>query len=114
MNIEELRNYCITKPEVTECLPFGDDTLVFKTNGKMFLLANLDGPLRINIKADPDEISYRLEHFPEAKPGYHMNKKHWITVDMLIANDMNLIKEWIDCSYVLVRSSASKKQSRPQ
>lgn len=114
MNIEEIREYCLSKPDVTESLPFGDDTLVFKVNGKMFLLANLDGPLRINIKADPDEVNYRLEHFHEAKPGYHMNKKHWITTDIQLVSDMQRLREWIDCSYLLVRSSATKKQPKHQ
>jgi predicted DNA-binding protein (MmcQ/YjbR family) len=102
MNIEELREYCLHKKDVTESLPFGDDTLVFKVSGKMFLLANLDGPMRMNLKASPDEVTDRLEHYPEAKPGYHMNKKHWITVDMQLVTDIDRIREWIDRSYELV------------
>jgi predicted DNA-binding protein (MmcQ/YjbR family) len=110
MNIEDIREYCISKTAVTESLPFGDDTLVFKVAGKMFLLANLDGPLRINIKAMPEEVIDRIDRYPEALPGYHMNKKHWITVDMERASDYNRIKQWIDESYQLVLSSIPKKQ----
>jgi predicted DNA-binding protein (MmcQ/YjbR family) len=110
MNIEDMREYCISKTAVTEGLPFGDDTLVFKVAGKMFLLANLDGPLRINIKAAPEEVIDRIDRYPEALPGYHMNKKHWITVDMDTASDYNRIKQWIDESYQLVLSTIPKKQ----
>jgi len=80
MNIEEIRSYCIQKVYVTEGMPFGDDTLVFKVADKMFLLANLEGPLSINLKASPEDVIDRIERFPEVHPGYHMNKKHWITV----------------------------------
>ncbi len=74
MNIEDIREYCISKTAVTESLPFGDDTLVFKVAGKMFLLANLNGPLRINIKASPEDVIDRIDRYAEALPGYHMNK----------------------------------------
>ncbi len=110
MNIEELRDYSLSKPAVAESLPFGDDTLVFKVAGKMFLLANLDGPLRINIKASPEDVIDRIDRYAEALPGYHMNKKHWISVDMETASDYNRIKQWIDESYQLVLTSIPKKQ----
>ncbi len=53
MNIESLREYCISKKNATESFPFGDDTLVFKTDGKIFALINLDGDLSINLKCEP-------------------------------------------------------------
>lgn len=102
MNIEEIRDYCLSKAATTEDMPFGDDILVFKVAGKMFLLANLNGPLRVNLKALPEDVADRLERFPEALPGYHMNKRHWVTVDMEAATDFNRIKLWIDQSYLLV------------
>ena len=109
MNIEEIRNYCISMPWVTESMPFGDDTLVFKVAGKMFLLANLEGPLSINIKASPEEVIDRIEHYNEARPGYHMNKKHWISVDLDLPTDELRIRSWIDRSYELVFESVPKK-----
>ena len=102
MNIEDIRNYCIGKPGATEAMPFGDDTLVFKVNGKIFLLANLDGPLSLNLKASPEEVIERIERYSEARPGYHMNKKHWITVDIDFNTDAPRIFSWIDRSYDLV------------
>ncbi len=53
MNIENLREYCISKRNVTESFPFGDDTLVFKTGGRIFALVNPEGDLTINLKCDP-------------------------------------------------------------
>ena len=109
MNIEDIRTYCLEKKAVTEGLPFGDDTLVFKVAGKMFLLANLEGPLSINIKASPEEVIDLIERFPEARPGYHMNKKHWVSVDIDNDSDLPRIQSWIDRSYELVISSLPRK-----
>lgn len=102
MNIEEIREYCLAKPFVTESMPFGNDTLVFKVADKMFLLANLDGPLTVNLKATPDEVVERLERYSEVRPGYHMNKKHWVTVEMELSGDDQRIRSWIDTSYRLI------------
>ncbi len=107
MNIEEIRSYCLAKHGVTEGMPFGNDTLVFKVNNKMFLLANLDGPLSVNLKASPDEVIERIEQFSDTRPGYHMNKKHWVTVEIDFRTDDERIRLWIDRSYALV---AEKKK----
>jgi predicted DNA-binding protein (MmcQ/YjbR family) len=102
MNIEILRNYCISKKEVTESFPFGDDTLVFKKKGKIFVLANLDGDLSINIKCDPAFALELREKYASVIPGYHMNKKHWNTVLIDGTIPDKEILEWIDNSYDLV------------
>lgn len=109
MHIESIRAACLAKPGVTESLPFGDDTLVFKVGGKMFLLANLEGPLRLNLKALPDEVIDRIEHFASVMPGYHMNKKHWITVDVESLDNDALLMEWVDVSYQLILESLPAK-----
>jgi predicted DNA-binding protein (MmcQ/YjbR family) len=81
MNIETLREYCLSKAGVEETLPFGPDTLVFKVNGKLFLLAGLDEePLSFNVKCDPDKAIELREEYTCVLPGYHMNKKHWNTI----------------------------------
>ncbi|MET0462386.1 MAG: MmcQ/YjbR family DNA-binding protein, partial [Chitinophagaceae bacterium] len=54
MNIENLQDYCLSKPDAEETLPFGPDTLVYKINGKVFLLVGLESdPLQFNVKCDP-------------------------------------------------------------
>jgi len=112
MHIEAIRTYCLSKPYTSESLPFGDDTLVFKAAGKMFLLANLEGPLRISIKALPENVTDRLEKYPEVIPAYHLNKKHWIAIEMANASDYGRIEEWIDESYELIIKSLTRKKKQ--
>jgi predicted DNA-binding protein (MmcQ/YjbR family) len=104
MNIESLREYCLSKPGAEETLPFGPDTLVFKVNGKIFLLAGMDDePLSFNVKCDPDKAIELREQFACVLPGYHMNKKHWNTIIVDGSVSSKQIKEWIDDSYALVK-----------
>jgi len=113
MDLEELRNYCLAKPNVEECYPFDEVTLVFKVSGKMFLLTGLNEvPLSINIKADPEIAIEQRERYAAVTPGYHMNKKHWNTVALDGSIRNSLIKEWIDDSYGLVVSSLPKAKRK--
>jgi len=102
MNIEEFRKYCLSKKGVTEEFPFGEETLVFKVMGKMFVLTNLVGDFTINLKCDPDLALELREQYPAVIPGYHMNKKHWNTVIIDGSIPNKLIYEWTDHSYHLV------------
>lgn len=108
MNIEQLRAFCLSKPGVEESLPFGPDTLVFKVNGKIFLLTGLDSyPLQFNVKCDPDRaLELREEHPDTVLPGYHMNKKHWNTVIVNGSLSNKQLQEFIDDSYKLVRGKS--------
>lgn len=113
MNIEELREYCISKKGVTETLPFGPETLVFKVLDKMFLLTGLDeNPLAFNVKCDPEKAIEQREQHPCVKPGYHMNKKHWntVVVDGSVSN--RLLQQWITDSYNLVVNGLTKKEKQ--
>lgn len=107
VNIEELRDYCLAKPGVTEGFPFGEDTLVFKVE-KIFLITGLDQP-SFNVKCDPEKAIELREQFSEVTPGYHMNKKHWNTVrtDGSLTNKQ--LREMIDHSYDLILKSLPKK-----
>jgi predicted DNA-binding protein (MmcQ/YjbR family) len=110
MNIESLREYCLSKPGAEETLPFGPDTLVYKVNGKAFLLTGLDNEeFRFNVKCDPDKAIELREEFPCVLPGWHMNKKHWNTIVVDGSVSAKQLKEWIDWSYELV---AGKKKSK--
>ncbi|CAM1366487.1 conserved hypothetical protein [Tenacibaculum sediminilitoris] len=113
MNIEELRNYCITKKGVTEHFPFDEVTLVFKVMGKMFALVGLDrweqGETKINLKCDPERALELRAEYESINPGYHMSKKHWNTVTL--NNDVSdtLAFELVDHSYELVVKGLTKK-----
>ncbi|MCB0804654.1 MAG: MmcQ/YjbR family DNA-binding protein [Bacteroidales bacterium] len=110
MNIEDLREYCLSFKGVSESMPFGEDTLVFKVMDKMFALTNLKGDLSINLKCDPEKAIEIREKFPSVQPGYHMNKKHWNTVHVDGSVDDDMLRDWIIQSYNLVVESFSKKQ----
>ena len=102
MDIESLREYCISKKGATESFPFGDDTLVFKAGGKIFALVNLVGVLSINLKCDPSLAIDLRERFSSVTPGYHMNKKHWNTVLLDGSVPDKEVLSWIDHSYSLI------------
>jgi len=108
MDLEILRDYCISKKGTTESFPFGDDTLVFKVNGKIFALVNLDGDTSINLKCDPAYALELRERFASVTPGYHMNKKHWNTVMIDGTIPDKEILSWIDHSYEL--AAGNKKR----
>lgn len=103
MNIEILREYCISKEGSEETFPFGEDTLVFKKDGKIFALANLDGDPTVNLKCDPAYALELRERYPCVIPGYHMNKKHWNTVILDGSVPDKEILSWIDHSFELVK-----------
>ena len=103
MNIEELRNYVLTLEDVEEGFPFGEDTLVFKTNNKIFLLVSLSSiPLQFNVKCNSDYVIELRDKFPAIIPGYHMNKKHWNTIIIDGTLTKKQLKEFINDSYLLI------------
>ncbi len=110
MHIEAFRNYCLSKPMVTEEFPFDKTTLVFKVCGKVFALTGLESPeFKVNLKCDPDRAIELRETYESITAGFHMNKKHWNTVfiDGSFSND--LFMELIDHSYLLVIEGLPKK-----
>ena len=110
MDIEKFREYCLAKKGVTESFPFDKTTLVLKVLEKMFALGNLDGDLSINLKCNPEKAIELREKYPSVKPGYHMSKKHWNTIEINGSISSEKIQEWIDESYNLVVSKMTKKQ----
>jgi len=110
MNIEELREYCLSKKGVTESFPFDETTLVFKVAEKIFLLTDLEAGFSINVKCDPELAVELRERYPVVVPGYHMNKASWntVVVDGSIADHQ--LYEWIDHSYDEVLKKMTKKQ----
>ena len=109
MNIETLRDYCLQKPATEETMPFGDDTLVFKVGGKLFLLVSLKEANSFNVKCDPDLANELRENYSEVQPGFHMNKTHWNTVFINGNLTEKQLLEMIDHSYRLIVKSLPKK-----
>lgn len=110
MNIEELRNFCLSKKEVTEEFPFDKNTLVFKVNGKMFLLTDIENYESVNLKCNPEESVLLQEKYMGIVPGYHMNKKHWITVTVDSDVSNSLLVSLINDSYELVSQKIKKNK----
>lgn len=109
MNIEQLHEYALSLPDVTESFPFDETTLVMKASGKMFLLVSLDAdPLQFNVKCDPERAIELREEYACVLPGYHMNKKHWntIVVDGTLTNKQ--LKEMVLDSYNLIVKKKKK------
>ena len=113
MNIEELREYCLSKPAVTEGFPFDDETLVFKVMDKMFALVGLNhweqGETKINLKCNPEWAEELRGEYDSINAGWHMSKKHWNTVTLNKDVSDSLAFELIDHSYDLVVSGLTKK-----
>ncbi|GAB3922035.1 MmcQ/YjbR family DNA-binding protein [Larkinella terrae] len=113
MNIETLRQYCLSKTGATESFPFGEETLVFKVGGKMFGLTSLnDDPLSVNLKCDPELAVELREQYDAVRPGFHMNKVHWNTVIIDGTIRESELKKWIDHSYELIVKSLPKTTQR--
>ncbi len=107
MNIEEIREYCLSREFVSESFPFDDTALVFKVYDKMFALLSLPDS-RCNLKCDPEKAIELREEYEDIIPGWHMNKKHWNTLDLKGTLSSKLIKGLIDHSFELVVNKLPK------
>ncbi len=107
MTPDALVDFCLSLPQATETFPFGEETSVFKTsgNGKIFALSTLAGePLTVSLKCDPEESLALREEFPGLiTPGYHLNKKHWITIVLDGQVEDALVEQLLRDSHALVR-----------
>src|SRR5882762_3204459 len=110
MDAVEFREYCLTKPNAIEGTPFGETVLVFKSSGKMFALMSLDEvPATANLKCDPDLALELRDRYEQVRPGYHMNKKHWNTIDIEAGIPDAELRKMIDHSYELVAKKLSRR-----
>jgi len=110
-------------PGATLTFPFGDDVNVYKvgvraasgpdgrhSGGKMFCLISLYAePGSMTLKVDPDRGVELVREQPAISPGYHTNKRHWITVELDGTVDDDLLRELIEDSYDLVVSTLTAR-----
>lgn len=106
MQFEEIQEYCLSKEGSEETQPFGPDTLVYKVGAKVFAILALsdEGYPRVNLKCRPEYALELREQYEGVNPGYHMNKKHWNTVEAPLVST-KLLQDLIDHSYELVRKN---------
>jgi predicted DNA-binding protein (MmcQ/YjbR family) len=109
VDIEHFREFCLNLPSVAEDCPFGPDTLVFKVKSKMFALCSISDFGDVNLKCDPEKAIELREEYSQIKGAFHMNKKHWNSVDVKsLKND--LIEELVIHSYKLVKAGLNRKE----
>lgn len=90
--------------------PFGAEWEVFKVRGKVFmLLTELHGEPLVILKAHPADALRYQQAFPGITPGYHMNKKHWITLRAAQELEASFIDELVTDSYLLVVEKLPKR-----
>lgn len=109
MDIETFRSICLAMPGVTEHMPFGDEVLVFKVGDKMFALTDINTFASVNLKCDPGLALELRDRYASVKPGYHMNKTHWNTIDINSDMDDKELLTWLRHSYDLVLNSLPAK-----
>lgn len=111
MNKQELQSTLESFPFVELDFPFGPEVEVYKVLDKMFaLVAFRNGKDYVNLKAAPQDVEVLIDQFDYVAPGYHMNKKHWVTVSYTDDDADHLINDLIFNSYKLVVSKMTKAQ----
>jgi predicted DNA-binding protein (MmcQ/YjbR family) len=98
----DVHDFCAALPGAVLTFPFGEDTAVYKVGGRIFALTGLVGPASINLKAEPPDVTGLVQTYPAVERGYHMNKKHWITVQLDDSLPPGLLEELIEDSYDLI------------
>lgn len=103
MTAAQLRKLCLRFAAAEETFPFGPETSVFKVGGKMFALAQLKrAPLKVSVKCEPELGEQLRGTYDEIEPGYHLNKRHWLTITCGGAAGDDLVRELVAASYDLV------------
>jgi len=112
MSRDEVLAACLGYPDAVEDDPFGDEVAVFKIGGRMFALVSLDGqPGSVHLKCDPDLALELRDRYPAVRPGYHLNKRHWNTVELDGSIDDDALSEMIAHSYALVVKTTRRSPS---
>lgn len=105
MNRDDVLAFCAGMAGAFEDYPFGDEVAVFKVGGKMFALVTLDGePGSVSVKCDPDLALELRARYAAVKPGYHLNKRHWNSVELDGSIEDVELQEMIEHSYMLIVS----------
>lgn len=102
MNVESVRDYCLSLPLATEDFPFDETTLAFRVLGKIFAMIDLDNTEWFVLKCDPDYAVELRDKYPEIKGAWHMNKKHWNQISLSGELQDGLIQRLIRHSYAEV------------
>jgi predicted DNA-binding protein (MmcQ/YjbR family) len=98
----DVHEFCAALPGAVLTFPFGEQTAVYKVGGRIFALMGVAGPASVNLKAEPPDVTGLVETYDCVARGYHMNKLHWITVQLDGSLPSGLLEEFIEDSYDLI------------
>ena len=110
MNVESLRDYCLSLPLATEDFPFDETTLVFRVVGKIFAMLDLERPDVVSLKCNPDYALQLREEHPEISGAWHMNKKYWNQVNLSGHLEDELVQGLVRHSYAEVVKKLTRKE----
>ena len=111
MNIEQLREYCLSLKGTTEDMPFKDEYLMFRIYNKWYAVVPLDdsADLKISVKCDPEKAIELREQYKSVEPAWHFNKKYWNSIVLNSDMDDKTVKFWIRHSLEQVVKGLPKK-----
>jgi predicted DNA-binding protein (MmcQ/YjbR family) len=111
MDAEDVRTRCLSHAESAEEYPFGPQVAVYKVNGKIFaLLSEEEEPQRVSLKLPPDEVqALQAQYEGTVLPGYHLNKRHWVTALLDGVLDDDELRALIEQSYDVVVATLPKR-----
>jgi predicted DNA-binding protein (MmcQ/YjbR family) len=110
---DQLRDHCLAFAGAVEEFPFRPELSVFKVSGKVFALAPLlDRPLRVSLKCEPALAEQLRSTYAAVRPGYHLNKRHWNTVQVDGSLPDQLVLDMVEDSYDLVLAGLPKRVQR--
>ena len=110
MNVESLREYCLSLPLATEDFPFDETTLVFRVVGKIFAMLDLERPDVVSLKCNPDYALQLREEHPEISGAWHMNKKYWNQVNLSGHLEDEFVQGLVRHSYAEVVKKLTRKE----
>lgn len=110
MNIEEIREYCLSMPLATEDQAFGPDNLLFRVCNKIFGCIDLNNAARIVVKCDADYAASLRERHREIEPAWHWNKRYWIQIDLHGSLSDKTVQSLIRHSYTQVVGGLPRRE----
>lgn len=110
MNVESLREYCLSLPLATEDFPFDETTIVFRVVGKIFAMLDLERPDVVSLKCNPDYALQLREEHPEISGAWHMNKKYWNQVNLSGHLEDEFVQGLVRHSYAEVVKKLTRKE----
>jgi predicted DNA-binding protein (MmcQ/YjbR family) len=113
MTAAQLRRWCLERPGASEEFPFGQGVSVFKAGGRMFAISALGSrPLQVSLKCEPDLAEQLRVSYPAIEPGYHLNKRHWITLTLDGSLPDAMVLGLLEDSHELVVGGLSRARQR--